>query len=128
MSLLFLGLTVITFLVSHFWAGKNRPKRPSRPTAELLFNGFSEEFIKNLQQALQNNKRLKLLKWTKTEIIISENAGLFRYGTFYHLDLNNRRNDILVLVYIQPKLIGPQHDISPSVLELFKKIELKNVG
>ena len=128
MSLLFLGLTLLTFWLSHFWAEKNRPKKPASHSIIKKFSGTKDELIQRLQEALNENSNFKLLKWTRSEIVISEDASLLQFGCFYYLDLNTSKGEVHVRISIQPKLVGDPERVSPQLLTIFDQVELSDVG
>jgi hypothetical protein len=125
MSLLFLKLTLLTLVISHLRARRTSPHEGEGYEYELRFEGSKEEFFSKLDNEILIQKKYLLLAKTPHKCLISERAGLFNYGAFYHIKLESEEAGVRVCIQVQPKLVSHSDGQKEDSKKAFKKIGLK---
>lgn len=125
MSLLFLKLTLLTLVISHLRARRTSPSEQEGYQYELQFEGSNKEFFSKLEKEVLSQKKYLLLEKTPHKCLISERAGLFNYGAFYHIQLKPADSGVRVCIHVQPKLVSHSDGQKEESKTKFKKIGLK---
>ena len=128
MSLFFLNLSFFTYFTSHYWARKTEPERNFSFGSLFSYSGSLVEFENNLQTWVDKQLYLTLVSKSSTEMVISERAGIFSYGYYYHIQWTKKEKKIDVTFCIQPKLVSLLSDKKAIGEQFSEALELSNVS
>lgn len=128
MSLFFLNLSFLAYFTSHYWAKKTQPERNFSFGRLSSFKGDVSDFEQKLGDWIKKQPYLTLFSKTDNEMIISERAGLFSYGYFYHIQWTKKENNIDVTFCVQPKLVSLPKDKKTIGEQFSQALELQDVS
>ncbi len=113
-------VTLLTYLFSHFWARRTRPKAPSDFQWTKTFSGDLVDFQKQVESVVEKNSQLLILEKTKDRYLISESPSLFEYGNFYHIQCVQEGDQRIVKMQVQAKLVNPDTKKVQSFFDTIK--------
>ena len=128
MSLFFFIITAITYVISHLWAKKTQPISPTDFQTLKFYKGNLENFSHHLIKMVDNNPQWLLLEKTKTQFIISESPGAFRFGYFHHVQCKETKEGLEIKLTSQAKLVGASETRCTFQKHLTEIMRLKDVS
>lgn len=128
MSLFFLAITIITYVLSHFWARTTQPCKKFTAQTHYLFTGTQGDFYEYLYHWLSENKNIQLIKESDKQFILVEPSGWFSYGGFHHINLQENEVGLMVTISFQPKLVSTPMDEYFIQQKLLKDLKIEKVS
>ncbi|MEM7645425.1 MAG: hypothetical protein AAF203_00835 [Pseudomonadota bacterium] len=106
MSLFFLNLSLITYVIGYFWARATRPTPGKYESVQFLFHGNREELKICLNEWITRLPSTSILKLDSTQIIVNQRTRGLRFGAFYFFELIPVPEGTLIKISRQAKLVS----------------------
>lgn len=126
MSLFFLIITIVTYCIGYLLANITKPVEQNKFQKQVHFQGSIEDFDKLITSKTTNHSKLKLVKKSDNYYLINEKAGLFSFGSYFHIHLNVSKLKIEIKIAHQPKLISSTSELK-SISDHFD-LDFEDVG
>ena len=128
MSLLFLNLTILSYLFSHWWAKQTAPLFCRNHATAFLFDGNLEEFKKALIKQIEHTPGLSMVRESPHYFLISSRPTWLSFGSYYHVEYQESSQGVYGVIALQPKLVATPLDHSELSNSLPHKVEWKDAG
>jgi hypothetical protein len=128
MSLFFLFLTILTFLLAYFCSKKTIPQE-TQSFAEQSFEIKDPHSIHVLiKEWVIKNKRLSIIHESSDYYLVNESPTLLSYGYFYHIHVLTEAKKTIIKISLQAKLVSSPYDKKIIYTRFCENLELKNVS
>lgn len=128
MSLFFLNLSLCAYAVTVFIAKRTAPQRDFVFSKTTIWQKSKMEFDQQVQTWLNRNPNKVLIFKNKNSYIVSVNPSWITFGYFYHIDIQENADHLMVQVSLQAKLVSNPFDESQFNRTIAEEFQLKDVG